>query len=126
MRLAFPEDVETAQTSWPEDSPLSEAALRAELLDLAAEIVKLTARTRKIYNRLPGPSELQLGDPDDLPESLYFTLHSALSVLFEEGLEGSKRVIEDALAATPESLRRSWLKRQLADPQLEPLIPEAS
>ncbi len=125
VRLAFPEHVEVAQTMWPEDCPLSDQELRAELGGLLAEIEKLTARARVLHDRLPDPPELQNEYPDEVPASLYLTLYSALCYLFQEGLTESGRVIGEALAATPEGIREAWLKRQLSNKSLQPLIPGA-
>ncbi len=122
VRLTFPEHVEAAQTRWPEDCPLSDEDLRGELRSLLEEIGGLSLRAKGLYERLPEPREFQLDDLDEVPESLYCMLYNALSHLFDDGLAGSTRVIEDALAVTPEAIRMDWLDRQLPD-RLKRLIP---
>ena len=125
VRLAFPERVAAAQARWPEDCPLSDEELRAELLDLRAEIARLASRAKALHDRLPEPRELEREDPNAVPESLYFTLLGALDAVFDDGLKRSMRVLDRALAATPEGIRAAWLERQLPAVELRRLIPHA-
>ncbi len=124
VRLAFPEQIETAQSLWLEDCPLSDQELRAEMREVLAEIDRLARRVGTLRDRLPNPHEFQFDNLDDLPASLYLRLHSALSFLLDDSLKRSAEVISEALAATPEGIRTDWLNRQLSDEQLRQLIPE--
>ncbi|MCP4054632.1 MAG: hypothetical protein GY739_16560 [Mesoflavibacter sp.] len=130
VRLTFPEHMDATQRLWPDDCPLSEAELRSELRSFLPEIEVLSRRARALYERLPEPPDYQLkdesGDIADVPNSLYFMLLNALSFLFEDALEQSAALIEDALAETPESIRVYWLEQQISHQDLKKLIPAAA
>lgn len=133
LRLELPEAVRTAQTAWPEDCPLSEPELRAEVQSIfdAARALEdqrreIKERARELYARLP-----RLSEPEaffEAPQSIYYALTDAVSSAADDGLEDLS-YIEEKLADTPESLRAAWLGyhlgecvRELEDPEIEEAV----
>ncbi len=101
--------------AWPEDCPLSEVELRAEMRTVAADIRALDQRVRALFERLPEPAEyddLEVHDRREFPTGVYYELHFALFGLLEEGLWSE--TAEEALEQTPESLRQRWLEERRA------------
>ncbi len=47
LKLKFPDAVLAAQTTWPADSPLTEAELRAEIQQLISDPNRSARRTRR-------------------------------------------------------------------------------
>ncbi len=113
MRLVLPDSIYAGQTAWPEDSPLSEPELRAEVQAIVndAKVLEervgaLRERARELYERLP-QTPLAEGELD-LPQSIYYALADALSCVINDGLD-ELSYLERKLADTPESLRADWL-----------------
>ncbi len=52
------------------------------------------------------------GIDDSGPLSVYFTLHASVADLSDDLLPDAANSIEQALDATPESLRREWVDRR--------------
>ncbi len=121
VRLVFPESIDAGQRVWPEQCPLSEPELRAEvqaILDrakaLEVEVRTLKEHAGKIYARLPKipPAEIE----GELPRGIYYALADCLSFIIDkDGLRGyfDFSYIEDGLTATPASMRTEWLEQHM-------------
>ncbi len=115
--LRFSEEKLALQAAWPEDSPLSEAELRAELETARDEVRRIGERLKALAATLPAPPELQrtgAGEDsfDDVP-SVYGQLTGVLDYIAEEAVAEIESVVEGALAVTPESLRAEWVRGQV-------------
>ncbi len=61
IRIVFPESIRARQTAWPEDCPLSEPELRAEVQAIVDDPAALedeeglSERAQELYSRLPQP-----------------------------------------------------------------------
>ncbi len=113
VRMTFPEHVVAAQEAWPEDSPLSEEELRAELLACKERLVVEHRKMKDLYDRLPEPAEFRLEDETDVPPSVYLDLCGTVVGVVEDHLDGALKEIDQGLDATPEELRQEWLARRL-------------
>ena len=118
LRLTFPESICAAQTAWPEDCPLSEPELRAQIGAILADrqavqgrMQALRERARALYVTLPevAPAEVE----GDLPQSVYYALTDALSCIIDDDRD-DLGYAEKKFADTPASLRARWLGYHLA------------
>ena len=109
--IEFRAEAVSRQLAWPDDAPLAEPELRAEVLYLLQEARKLRQRAAALYDALPEPSEEEL--EQQVPNSLYYSLHDALSSFCECGLDDVIERTEASLAETPESLRSTWVVAKL-------------
>ncbi len=121
LRLELPQSILAGQTGWPEDCPMSEPELRAEvqtLLDdakaLQESLEALKDSARELYARLPEAASAEL--EGELPPSIYFALVDCVSfIIDEDGVNGITGIsyLEERLDDTPETMRIDWLKYHL-------------
>ena len=109
MRCGFRAEIHAQQIAWPADCPLTEAELRSEIRSLCDSARAVHERAEELFGRLPESRDDEF--ESEVPPSIYFALYDAVSILMDvpEILKSAER----ELAATPESLRDTWLESQL-------------
>ncbi|MEM7587632.1 MAG: hypothetical protein AAF560_29870 [Acidobacteriota bacterium] len=105
----FPQWMTEGQLEWPEDSPLSEAELRAEIGTQIAGIKSLRERAERLRRMLPAEPQQDLNSK---PLSVYSEL-SHVATSCNQVAEDQLAMAEAAVAATADSLRRVWIRSML-------------
>ncbi len=109
----FRDEALARQHAWPADAPLGEEPLRAVVQGLLDEALALSQRAEALLATLPKPpqAERELR----VPEGLYSALYGALFSFVSDNFIAEMNSALERLAATPDTLRSSWVQGQLTN-----------